>query len=101
MSNNFKWVRETDILGSKNRTWYTLYIPGKSVMVAYIDKTPGYRDYYAFIVTNTYNLSARLHGRFKYLNDAKKSLEEYFGLKRTVRKKAEYGIKGKLRPFGL
>ncbi len=101
MTNDIKWIRKTSV---RNLNGWNRYIltSKKDVWMGYIDKSPGYKDYYAFVDVNPYNKIARLLGRFKYLNDAKKAVEEYCDVKRPAKKtKKEYGIAGELKPFGL
>ena len=100
MARDFRWTRETNIRNVDRWARYMLLIDDRGI-VAYIDKSPNYREYYAYTDCNSYNPSAHLLGSYRYLEDAKKSIERYYGLKRDAGKRAEYGIKGKLRPFGL
>ena len=81
MISGYKWVRKTSVKNVKGWTRYTLSKQGQPV-IAYIDKSGSYKDYYAFVDCNPYNMLAHLLGRFKYLKDAKMEIERYYKMKR-------------------
>lgn len=96
---DFKWTREISVRNIVG--WNRYYLSRKGRVIAYVDMTKEYKDYYAFVDCNPYNMSAHLLSKHKYLKDAKKAIEDYYGLKKQGKGRAEYGIKGELRPFGL
>lgn len=101
MARAFKWVKTERVAGVRGFVRYDLYIEGSDKIFGRVEKI-GPSDYTITV------MKKRLDGHhltymivkkptyirtFHYLDDAKREVERYLGLRRPVKKKAS--------PFGL
>lgn len=104
MARKFKWVKVSNKYGIKNWNEYELFIEGRSTRVALIQKIKSTGNYTALVrfdkdgyngVFAGYNKKTGTIWSFGYLDDAKKAVERYYGLRRPVKGKSSPA------PFGL
>lgn len=103
MTRKFKWVKISNKYGVKNWVSYELFIEGRSTRVALIERIKPTDRYHAIVRFDKDGYNGMLAGwdkktgtgwTFAYLDDAKKAVERYYGLKRPAKKKVP-------SPFGL
>lgn len=92
MAKNFKWVRIPKKYGVKNWTAYELFVEGKPNRIALIDKLDTASYYTAIVDFDSKGYNGSYYGwnvkkgtitTFAYLNDCKRAVEKYYGLKRN------------------
>lgn len=104
MDRKFRWVKRANVYGVRNWTEYELFIEGRETRVALIKKLPGSDQKYTALIrfdkTGYNGVPAGLDKKkltiwaWNYLDDAKRAVERYYGLKRPAKKKVP-------SPFGL